>query len=49
LYEIIQEKLDQYSSSLHVMLEKDFEEAKKNITDFTKFKEALLAESFKTK
>ena len=34
LYEIIQEKLDMYSSELHVLLEKKYEEAKNDISDF---------------
>ena len=47
LYEIIQEKLDMYSSELHVLLEKRYEEAKTNIGDFTSFKEAVQASVYK--
>jgi len=49
LYEIIQEKMDMYSSELHVMLEKDYEKAKTNIGDFTKFKDRVMASVFKCK
>jgi ariadne-1 len=49
LYEIIQEKLDQYSQELHVLLETKYDEAKKNIGDFTDFKTKVLAAVFKTK
>jgi len=47
LYEIIQEKMDMYSSELHVMLEKDYEKAKNNIGDFTKFKDRVMSSVFK--
>jgi len=47
LYEIIQEKMDMYSSELHVLLEKDYEEAKKNIGEFTNFKNKVLAAVYK--
>jgi len=47
LYEIIQEKMDMYSSELHVLMEKDYETAKTNIGDFTKFKDKVLSSMFK--
>jgi ariadne-1 len=47
LYEIIQEKMDMYSSELHVLMEKDYETAKTNIGDFTKFKDKVLSAMFK--
>ena len=49
LYEIIQEKLDMYSSELHVLLEKEYEKAKENIGEFTKFKDKVLASVYKCK
>jgi len=49
LYEIIQEKLDMYSSELHVLLEKKYEECKMNIGDFTSFKENVQASVYKCK
>jgi len=49
LYEIIQEKLDQYSGELHVLLEKDYETAKKEIGSFTKFKDKVLSSVYKCK
>ena len=49
LYEIIQEKLDMYSSELHVMLEKKYEESKHSISDFTVFKTSVQASVFKCK
>lgn len=49
LYEIIQEKLDMYSSELHVLLEKDYEKCKENISEFTKFKDKVLASVYKCK
>jgi len=49
LYEIIQEKLDMYSSELHVLLEKKYEDAKNNIGDFTKFKDLVLSAVYKCK
>lgn len=49
LYEIIQEKMDMYSSELHVLLEKDYPVAKETITTFTVFKEKIMAAVFKCK
>ena len=49
LYEIIQEKLDMYSSELHVLLEKKYEETKKSLGEFTQFKEAVQSSIFKCK
>ena len=49
LYEIIQEKMDMYSSELHVLLEKEYPVAKANITDFTIFKEKIMVAVFKCK
>jgi ariadne-1 len=47
LYEIIQENIDIYSGELHVLLEKTYEHAKKNIGDFTKFKDKVLGTMYK--
>ena len=49
MYEIIQEKLDMYSSELHVLLENKYEECKTNIKDFTAFKENVQASIYKCK
>ena len=47
LYEIIQENLDMYSSELHVLLEKKYEEVKKSIGEFTQFKQTVQSSVFK--
>jgi ariadne-1 len=47
LYEIIQEKIDMFSSNLHVLLEKKYDTVKDEIVDFTKFKDQVVAEVFK--
>jgi hypothetical protein len=47
LYEIIQEKIDTFSQNLHILLEKKYDEAKKDIVDFTKFKDAVVTEVYK--
>lgn len=49
LYEIIQQNMDMYSSELHVFLEKDYEDARKNIGDFTKLKDKILSAVYKCK
>lgn len=49
LYEIIQENLDISSGELHVLLETKYEQAKKNISEFTDFKSKVLAAVYKTK
>lgn len=49
LYEIIQENLDMYSSELHVLLEKKYEEAKMSIGEFTTFRQAVQSSVFKSK
>jgi ariadne-1 len=49
IYAIIQEKLDMYSSELHVLLEKNYQQDKEDIGKFTVFKEKVLSAMFKCK
>jgi ariadne-1 len=48
LYEIIQQQLDIFSGELHVLMEKDFENDKKEIGSFTNFKDKVLSAMHKT-
>jgi ariadne-1 len=46
VYEIILEKMDMHSSTLHVLMEKKYHEAKANIGDFTNFKQQVLSTTY---